>query len=668
MSPSLSVIIPAFNAQSSLEEAVASVQAQAFPDWELVIVDDGSTDATLELAEQCASRDERIRVVRQENRGSGGAYNTGIRFAKTDWLVMLSADDRLLPEHLSFISNAIISEPQAAVVTCGGWYEYENGYRELAEPEAHWADPTQCVLEELLESCFYGVGAAFSREVFDAVGGFREQAYAEDYLFWLLALAHGFRHHHIRRPLSVHRRNVLQKSADAVRMRETDLQAVTEVMQSGLLSPREYAVARRTVRRLRLVILARRHLSRAVDPQLAGGLIATVRALMRSRRSRSRSATTHTGVAFVNNFPGPTLGGGEVQLLTLVRGITAAGMSVKVACASGSALETEVRQLRGVCVVPVDFSLWRLPAVLAKLPSCLVGADVIQGTGLLANAIARFVGGSLRIPVVNTVHVVPGAARADGDSRTRLLLRVGAEQLLQSRVTRFVAVSEAVRRGLLARGLPAERIRVITNGLDIDSLRLASKQAPPALAPASAYVGVASRLERVKGVEYFIRAAARLNRDYPHVRFIIAGAGSEEVRLQRLATELGLTESVQFLGYVASSPPVIAALDVLVVPSLSEASGLAAMEGMALGVPVVATRTGGLEEIVEDGVSGLLVPIADDQAIAEAVARLIDRPDLAHRLRTHGCDRARERFGAQRMTDEYLRMYEELHAGSSLPS
>ncbi len=116
---------------------------------------------------------------------------------------------------------------------------------------ARWADPAGCTLEELLDACFYGVGAVYRRAVFDAVGGFREGIYAEDYLFWLLALAHGHRHRHIPRPLSVHRRTEAQKSADALLMRETDLRVVTEVMGTGLLSEAQLAAGATSAVRLR---------------------------------------------------------------------------------------------------------------------------------------------------------------------------------------------------------------------------------------------------------------------------------------------------------------------------------------------------------------------------------------------------------------------------------
>ena len=153
-------------------------------------------------------------MVSQQNRGSGGAYNTAVRSARGDLLVMLSADDLLLPDHLATFDACIRRNPGASVFTSDGWYDYDDGRREAAHPQARWSDPAGCTLEELLQACFYGVGAVYRRAVFDAVGGFREGTYAEDYLFWLLALAHGFRHRHIDRPLSVHRRSTAQKSAE----------------------------------------------------------------------------------------------------------------------------------------------------------------------------------------------------------------------------------------------------------------------------------------------------------------------------------------------------------------------------------------------------------------------------------------------------------------------
>ena len=142
--PRFSVTIPAYNAESTLAETVASVQAQSFSDFEIVICNDGSTDGTLALAESLAMSDPRIRVVSQENRGSGGAYNTAVRNARSDLIVMLSADDLLLPEHLAAFDAFIGENPDASVFTCDGYFEYDDGRREPQDLNAGWADPSSC--------------------------------------------------------------------------------------------------------------------------------------------------------------------------------------------------------------------------------------------------------------------------------------------------------------------------------------------------------------------------------------------------------------------------------------------------------------------------------------------------------------------------------------------
>lgn len=275
--PRFSVTVPAYNAGVTLAETVASVQAQTFSCWELIIVDDGSTDDTLPLAERLATEDARIRVVSQKNRGSGGAYNTAVRTARSDLLVMLSADDLLLPDHLFEFDAFITAHPEASVFSCDGYYEYPSGTRKLAAPNVEWADASTCALDDLLWACFFDMGAVYRRTVFDAVGGFRENIYAEDFLFFLLALAKGYRHAYLTKPLAVHRRNALQKSADHLRMRQADLFAVREVMSTGLLDAVELATGRRVVRHLKRNIRIRRVLGALLGLDRSSALIDRVR-------------------------------------------------------------------------------------------------------------------------------------------------------------------------------------------------------------------------------------------------------------------------------------------------------------------------------------------------------------------------------------------------------
>ena len=374
--------------------------------------------------------------------------------------------------------------------------------------------------------------------------------------------------------------------------------------------------------------------------------------------------TNRLSVAYINNFGGPTIGGGEVQLLALIRGVRAAGVDVTLVCTEGSALARMAAEIDGVRVLPVSFAIASLPSLSRKLRVDLRGVDIVQGTGFLTNVVARSVGRSIGARVVNAVQVVPGAARLDGESSARSFVRETVDRASRDRVHRFIAVSHAVGDGLAERGVERGRIVVIPNGFDVAAFREAATQplAKP-LMPAKWRIGYAGRLERIKGCEYFVRAAALLRQTHPDAAFFVAGTGSLEAETHGLAVLLDIAEKIDFLGHVASIAPLLAAADVVVVPSLSEAFGLTAAEALALGVPVVASSVGGLPDIVVDGETGLLVPAGDPQALAAAVARLLDDPELAAALGAAGATRVKSEFTDEAMVAGYLAVYGDLVTG-----
>ena len=256
-SPRFSIATPAYNAASTLAETIESVREQTLENWEMVVVDDGSSDTTRELAESYAQTDPRIHVIAQANRGSGGAYNTSVANTRADLIVMLSADDLLEPDHLARFDAFITANPGSGLYSCNGYYLYDDGARIVSHLHERWQDSSGCSLADLLRACFFATGTVFRREAFDAVGGFAEDLYAEDYVFFMLALANGFEHRFLNAPLAVHRRNNVQKSADAIRVRRADIVAINRVVATGLLSRQEVAVARRVICRHRVNIAVR---------------------------------------------------------------------------------------------------------------------------------------------------------------------------------------------------------------------------------------------------------------------------------------------------------------------------------------------------------------------------------------------------------------------------
>ena len=251
--PRFSIVVPAYNAQATLAETLDAVLGQEHGDWECIVVDDGSTDDTARIAAAYAARDPRLRVVSQANAGSAGAYNAGVGRATGDFVVVCSADDVLLPRHLAEMSRAI-AEGGYDIYTSNGFYLRPDGSRTMVY--APHEIPASMTLAGLIRNCFYSVGAAYRRELFDAIGGYRLDVYGEDYDFWLRAMAAGARHRYLPIPLSLHRVGPAQKSAALETVFRSDIRLVTDLRQSARLSHEELEAVEECVR------VRRRYLAR----------------------------------------------------------------------------------------------------------------------------------------------------------------------------------------------------------------------------------------------------------------------------------------------------------------------------------------------------------------------------------------------------------------------
>jgi glycosyltransferase involved in cell wall biosynthesis len=265
-------------------------------------------------------------------------------------------------------------------------------------------------------------------------------------------------------------------------------------------------------------------------------------------------------------------------------------------------------------------------------------------------AAARLVG----IPSVATIH---GRNWATGSRRRGLAYRA-----LRRLGMRVVAVSRDLA-GFLAAGLPLplEAISVVHNGIPLAAPLAAAAHAAaraatrrslgiPVDAPLLLAVG---NLYPVKDHATLLRAAATL----PGVSVAIAGRGEEEEKLRALAAELGLGARLHLLGLRDDVADLHRAADLFVQPSRSEGLPLAILEAMGAGLPVVATRVGGIHEAVIDGRTGRLVPPADPAALAAALRELLDAPERRAAFGRAGAARAEQEFCLRAMTDAYRALY-----------
>ena len=248
------------------------------------------------------------------------------------------------------------------------------------------------------------------------------------------------------------------------------------------------------------------------------------------------------------------------------------------------------------------------------------------------------------------------------DRKARFYHRLDA--LMQRPADRTVILTQAQRRQMPG-GEDQGRVRVIHNAVDADrpaptSVGGAATRSALNIDAGTPLAVVVSRLSPEKGVDVFLRAFHLLVRRVPRARALVVGDGSLRESLEALSRALGLDETVRFVGYTSTPGDYLLAADVVVLPSRSECMPNVALEAMAFGKPVVATRVGGVPEVIEDGQSGLLVPSEDEPALAAAMERaLIDRP-LADRLGVGGRARAKGHFSAAAFGDAVMALYQEV--------
>jgi glycosyltransferase involved in cell wall biosynthesis len=229
--------------------------------------------------------------------------------------------------------------------------------------------------------------------------------------------------------------------------------------------------------------------------------------------------------------------------------------------------------------------------------------------------------------------------------------QVALQRLAYRAATTVVANSPAARQMLEREGLASGSIAVIPNGVD-----LASFPARPPLRPIRTVITVAN-LRPEKSHETLIAAAAALVRDCPLLRVQLVGDGPRRAELERMVRELGLGEHVEFLGHREDVPRLLESADVFVLPSRSEAFPNGAIEAMAAGLPVVASATGGLLDLIDHGRTGLLVPVGEADAVAAALRTLMSSPARAAELGVAAREDVRQRFSFERMVGAFEDVY-----------
>jgi glycosyltransferase involved in cell wall biosynthesis len=285
--------------------------------------------------------------------------------------------------------------------------------------------------------------------------------------------------------------------------------------------------------------------------------------------------------------------------------------------------------------------------------------DVVQSHALHANLFARPAAKWAGVrSIVSTENVLPDVER----DRLRRALNAplhALNKLLDRSTDGIVAASEYVRRWKDPGGR-SQKIRVIAPPLDLDAFTsaAASSQSRPVRKRGAPVLGVVGRLSREKGHRFLIAAMPEIVAQEPEAQLLVVGAGPLEAELRAQVEAFGLAKRVRFLGHLQDVRTAYSRMDMLVVPSLSEAFPLVALEGMVMELPIVGAAAGGISEIILDGVTGLLVPPGDSAALGRACRYLLGHPDVGREMGQRGRRRVLDEFHPT----QFIARHEELYA------
>jgi glycosyltransferase involved in cell wall biosynthesis len=343
--------------------------------------------------------------------------------------------------------------------------------------------------------------------------------------------------------------------------------------------------------------------------------------------------------------------GGAQQVLYLLAGLKARGVENILICARGSALATALHP--GLCEwleVPmrgdadVGF-VWRCQALLAQMKPDLLHVHSRRGADIYGGLAARRAG----VPAV--------LSRRVDNPEPGVLARAKYR-----RYQAVIAISARIRDMLINDvGLASGQVALVPDAVDSARFRPgdngAQVRAELGLPADAVTVALVAQLIPRKGHRVLLDTLPTLLDKQPRLHVLFFGQGPLQTRLESRIQGLGLSERVHLLGFRDDMDALLPAMDLLVHPALREGMGVALLESMACGVPVLASRVGGIPDVVEEGVSGRLVPPGDRQALTRVLAELLNDPDQRRRLGAAGRQRVLGGFSIDQMVEGNLAVY-----------
>ena len=358
-------------------------------------------------------------------------------------------------------------------------------------------------------------------------------------------------------------------------------------------------------------------------------------------------------------------GGASTIVLELASGLMKMGVDTEILFFSTGSSVAEAKR-RGIAThyLPKKkggmlLFIWQLWLYLRKSDIDIIHSHTING-----NFFARVAGKFSGIPVITTVHSyiideMKGLKKPSfGD-----LIKYELDIFMHRWVVALVTVSQGIAERVMGRGVSPDKVEVIPNGINLENFRLAKDtgvnlEKEFGIAKDSKIVAIVARLVPIKDHWTFLAAAKEILQADDKVKFLIIGDGPLKEELELFAKKLGIDKSTIFAGWRSDVDKILPLLDVVALSSHMEGHVIAFLEAMACGKPVVGTDVQGIRETVTSGENGILVPISDPAAMAEAIKSLILHPDKMAEMGGRARKYVEDNYTIEIMLKNYLKLYQ----------
>ena len=357
---------------------------------------------------------------------------------------------------------------------------------------------------------------------------------------------------------------------------------------------------------------------------------------------------------------GLEFGGGERVFLQLAAGLKDRYQVFAAAMPEGS-FENELKRLK-IQFLPVDIS-----RRISFKPICQIKdiirsnkIDLVHSQGARADFFARMASRIAGVPHILCTIAMPIEGFDIGPLRKKIYRFM--DWLLERYVERFIVVSDSLQKTLIRRrGISSQRVVRIYNGIELDQYRpdaeygnLRKEWGVPEDFPLIAAIG---RMVWQKGFEYLIEAIPAITKTFPKAKILVVGDGPLRKSLEALSEELRVKDNVIFTGFRSDIKEMLAAIDILVIPSILEGFPMITLEAMAMAKPIIATRIDGIVEQISDGEEGILVPSGDPDALAKAIIKVLTDTKSGKTIGLAARKKVEQEFSVEKMVAETEKVY-----------